>query len=195
MKAAVGECGFDFCYGRSGYSLAAPTLRCVYPVCFTTRLNDIRVHSFVLEHLVVPMDCAAQNDWIQSPAIFFIILESDSFGGLQISQFLICPQPDVVVNERGFHNLLVFSRVVQKVHRVCDATVHVVPIAIEVLANQSSVRCEQLFNTGPLNLDGDVRHGKSAVLACKPGLLNWITLKLISGGPRTQIHRGPQAAV
>jgi len=77
---------------------------------------------------------------------------------------MICPKSDVVVNERGFNNLLVFSRVAQKVHRVCDAPVHVVSIAIKVVANQSSVRCEQLFNTGPFKLDGDVKHDSSAFL-------------------------------
>jgi hypothetical protein len=51
------------------------------------------------------------------------------------------------------------------------------------LANQSSVRCEQLFNTGPLNLDGDVRHGKSAVLAYSPGLLNRITVSIKGSRP------------
>ena len=70
-----------------------------------------------------------------------------------------------MINERSFHNLFVFGRVVQKVHRVCDATVHVVSIAIIVVANQSSVRCEQLFNTGPLNLDEDIRQGMSAFLS------------------------------
>jgi hypothetical protein len=42
-----------------------------------------------------------------------------------------------------------------------------VSIAIKVMANQSPVRCEQLFNTGALNLDGDVKHGKPALLAKK----------------------------
>jgi len=96
-----------------------------------------------------------------------------------------------VVNERGFHKLLVFSRVVQKVHRVCDATVHVIPITIEVVANQSSVRCEQLFYTGPLNLDGDVRQGKSAVLAYSPGLLNWITVSIKGSCPEDYLHHRP----
>jgi hypothetical protein len=42
-----------------------------------------------------------------------------------------------------------------------------VSIAIKVMANQSPVRCEQLFNTGTLNPDGDVKHGKPALLAKK----------------------------
>jgi hypothetical protein len=46
-----------------------------------------------------------------------------------------------------------------------------VSIAIKVMANQSPVRCEQLFNTGTLNLDGDVKHGKPALLAKKSALL------------------------
>jgi len=165
VKSAIGKYGFYFRDGRSGHSLAAPTLRCVYPVGFTARLNDVRVSSFVLEHLVVPVDRATYSVWSQSPTVLIVVPESDSFRGLQISQFLICPKPDVVINERSFHHLFVFGRVVQKVHRVCDATVHVVSIAIIVVANQSSVRCEQILNTGPLNLDGDVRQGASAFLA------------------------------
>jgi hypothetical protein len=47
----------------------------------------------------------------------------------------------------------------------------VVSIAIKVVAKQSSVRCEQLFNTGPLNLDGDVKQGTSAFLDYHPTLL------------------------
>jgi len=58
VKSAIAKCKFAFGYGRSGHSLAAPTLRCVYPVGFTACLNDVRVHSFILEHRVVPMDRA-----------------------------------------------------------------------------------------------------------------------------------------
>jgi hypothetical protein len=87
-----------------------------------------------------------------------------------------------VINERSFHHLFVFGRVAQKVHRVCDATVHVVSIAIKVVAKQSSVRCEQLFNTGALNLDGDVKQDTSAFLDSIPALLR--TTKLSSGGDR-----------
>jgi hypothetical protein len=47
----------------------------------------------------------------------------------------------------------------------------VVSIAIKVVAKQSSVRCEQLFNTGALNLDGDVRQDTSAFLDYIPTLL------------------------
>jgi hypothetical protein len=57
----------------------------------------------------------------------------------------------------------------------------VVSIAIKVVAKQSSVRCEQLFNTGPLNLDGDVKHDPSAFLDSIPALMP--TLKLISVRP------------
>ena len=165
MKSAIGKCGFDFGYGGSGHSLAAPALRCVYPVGLTACLDDVRVHSFILEHLVVPMDRASQSVWVKPPTVVIVVHESDSFRGLQISQFLICPKPDVVINECGFHHLFVFFRIVQKVHRVCDAAVHVVSIAIKVVANQSSVRCEQLFNTGPLSLDGDVTQDASAFLS------------------------------
>jgi hypothetical protein len=64
VKPAIGECGLNCGDGRSRYSLAAPTLRCVYPVGFTACLNDVRVHSVVLEHLVVPMDRATQSVWV-----------------------------------------------------------------------------------------------------------------------------------
>jgi hypothetical protein len=47
----------------------------------------------------------------------------------------------------------------------------VVSIAIKVLANQSSVRCEQLFNTGAFNLDGAVKQDTSAFLEYTPALL------------------------
>jgi hypothetical protein len=47
----------------------------------------------------------------------------------------------------------------------------VVAIAIKVVANQGSVRCEQRFNTGTLNLDSDVKHGKSALLAKKTAMI------------------------
>ena len=79
MKPAVGKCGFDLGYGRSGHSLAAPPLRCVYPIGFTAGLNDFCVHSCVLEHLVVPMDRATQSGWVESPTVFFIVLKGDSF--------------------------------------------------------------------------------------------------------------------
>jgi hypothetical protein len=36
----------------------------VYPVGFTACLNDVRVNSVVLEHLVVPMDRATQSVWV-----------------------------------------------------------------------------------------------------------------------------------
>jgi hypothetical protein len=46
-----------------------------------------------------------------------------------------------------------------------------VPIAIKVVANQSSVRCEQRFNTGAFDLDGDVNHCKSALLTLKTAFI------------------------
>ena len=79
MKSAIGKCGFDFGYSRSGHSLAAPTSRCVYPVGFTTCLDDVRVNASVLEHLVVPMDRSTQSVWVQSPTVCIVIPESGSF--------------------------------------------------------------------------------------------------------------------
>ena len=59
MKPAIGKYSFNLGYRRSSNPLSAPTLRCVYPVCFAAGLYERLMFSLVLKNLLEPMNCTS----------------------------------------------------------------------------------------------------------------------------------------
>lgn len=94
----------------------------------------------------MPVNRSAQSVWVQSPFVFLIVFERYGLRWLEVRQLSVRPKTNVMVDKCSFYELLVFRCIVQEVHRVGNAAIHVITVAVKVVTNLLLVAFEQLFD-------------------------------------------------
>ena len=103
MESVVWKSCFHAGDDIPGYPFPKPPFRRIDPVRLATCFNNLRVLPSIGCDFVMPMDDASKQFWIESPPIFRVVCEAEGLRWLEIRQFAIGPEADIVVHHRGFY--------------------------------------------------------------------------------------------